>query len=153
MKKLLYCLLAFSLFLASCSSDCNQPQRDAFNFYLVDGSGTDIFKTDPSLNRDSVYLAVDKNGIEQPATRSLFAIDLVGSDSVSTFYNGNIPDLNVNSDTQTVYLYAPGGRTGTIQVVTFNEIDPKCGSVLRIQEVLQGASPVQKNSGYYRIVL
>jgi hypothetical protein len=141
-----------SVFAVSCSSNCDQPLRDAFNFYIVDGSGQDIFVLDPSLNKDSVYLAVVKNGVEQAATRSVFTRDVVGTDTFNVFYNPNIPDLNINSDTQAVFLYTPHSRKDALLVITYNEVDKKCGSVLRVSEVFKSASPVLKTAGYYKIV-
>lgn len=140
------------LFLAGCAADCNQPLRDAFNFYIVNGSGDDIFELDPSLNKDSVYVSVVKNSVEQTPTRATYTREGVGVDTFNTFYNPNIPDLNINSDTQIVYLYTPRGRKDALLLITQNELDKKCGSVLRIRELKKGLTPVAKDEGYFRIV-
>ena len=145
-------LAGSAVFFTACSSNCDQPLREAFNFYVVNGAGDDIFALDPSLNKDSVYLAVVKNGIEQPATRSLFSREAVGVDTFNAFYNPNVPDLNINSDTQTVFLYTPHNQKTTLQVITYSEVDKNCGSILRINEVKKGATPVAKTHGYYRVV-
>jgi hypothetical protein len=153
MKKIFFgAAFLSSVFFVYCSSNCDQPLRDAFNFYIVDGSGQDIFVLDPSLNKDSVYLAVVKGGVEQPATRSIFTRDVVGADTFNVFYNSNIPDLNINSDTQAIFLYTPHNRKDALLVITYNEVDNKCGSILRVSEVRKGVSAVQKTSGYYKIV-
>jgi hypothetical protein len=153
LNKLFFSIGILSMgFMVSCSSDCSLPLRDAFNFYIVNGAGQDIFTLDPTLNKDSVYLAVEKNSMEQPATRSIFTRQAVGMDTFNTFYNANIPDLNINSDTQTVFLYTPHNRKDVLQVITYNQADKKCGSVLRIGKINKANVEVIKTEGYYKII-